>query len=79
MYKEGKNIVLLWSTYTETGYAIIKSVSKTGIYGEYVFDKILFDKDGGHCMRFTDLNGKNRITFHQPNKTPFERMKLFED
>lgn len=79
LYQEGKDIVLLWSTYTETGYAIIKSVSKTGIYGEYVFDKILFDKDGGHCMRFTDLKGKNRITFHQPNKTPFERMKLFED
>ena len=44
---------------------------------EYVFEKIVFRKDGGHCMCFTDLTGKRYLTFHQPNRTPDERMKLF--
>lgn len=77
LYEENGNIVLLWSTYTETGYTVVKSVSRSGIYGEYVFEKIVFRKDGGHCMCFTDLTGKRYLTFHQPNRTPDERMKLF--
>ena len=77
LYEEPGQIVLLWSTIGKNGYTVVKSVSKTGIYGEYVFDKIVFDKDGGHCMCFTDLRGKYYITFHQPNRTPDERMKLF--
>lgn len=79
LYEENGEIVLLWSTFTETGYSVIKSVSKNGIFGDYVLEKVLFDKDGGHCMRFTDLKGKVRIVFHQPNVTPKERLHLFED
>lgn len=79
LYEENGNIVLLWSTFTETGYSVLKSVSKSGIYGEYVLENVLFDKDGGHCMRFTDLNGHSQITFHQPNVTPDERMHLFAE
>lgn len=78
LYEEENKIVLLWSTLSATGYTVIRSVSEQGVYGEYVFDKILFDQDGGHCMRFIDLNGKNRLTLHQPNVTPEERMKLFD-
>ena len=29
-------------------------------------------------MCFTDLDGEKRITFHQPNITPNERMKIFK-
>lgn len=79
LYEGRHNIYLLWSTFTETGYSVVKSVSKNGIFGDYVLEKVLFDKDGGHCMRFTDLKGKDRIVFHQPNVSPKERMKLFED
>lgn len=79
LYEESGEIVLLWSTFTKTGYAIIKSVSKNGVFGDYELEKILFDQDGGHCMRFVDLNGRERIVFHQPNVSPKERMKLFGD
>lgn len=76
LYEEDGQIVLLWSTFTGNGYTIIKSVSKNGIYGEYVLEKVLFDQDGGHCMRFIDLEGNQCITFHQPNRSPDERMQI---
>lgn len=78
LYEENGRIVLLWSTLSKTGYTVVKSVSENGVYGEYKFDKILFDKDGGHCMRFLDGNGNPRIVLHQPNVTPNERMKIFD-
>lgn len=34
--------------------------------------------DGGHSIAFTDLNGKRRLTLHQPNVTPDERMKVLD-
>lgn len=77
LYEESGRIVLLWSTIGKNGYTVVRNVSTSGIYGEYVFDRVLFDKDGGHCMCFTDSFGKRYLTFHQPNRTPFERMKLF--
>lgn len=78
LYEEDGRIVLLWSTFTDSGYTVVKSVSENGIYGEYKFEKILFDKDGGHCMRFVSFDGNSQITFHQPNVTPNERMKIFK-
>lgn len=77
LYEEDGNIVLLWSTVGKSGYTVVKSVSKNGVFGDYEFDKIVFSEDGGHCMCFTDLEGGRRLTLHQPNGTPNERMKLF--
>lgn len=79
LYEEQGKVILLWSTFTKTGYSILKSVSTNGVFGDYTLEQVLFDKDGGHCMRFADLQGKQWITFHQPNKTPEERMHLFEE
>lgn len=77
LYEEDGNIVLLWSAVGKNGYTVVKSVSKSGVFGEYEFDKIVFEEDGGHCMCFTDLKGGRRLALHQPNVTPNERMKLF--
>ena len=77
LYEENDTIVLLWSTFTKNGYAVVKSVSKDGIMGEYKFEKLLVDSDGGHSMSFLDLNGKRNLTFHQPNRPSEERMQLF--
>ena len=79
LYEEGGKIVLLWSTFTESGYSVIRNVSENGVYGDYAFDKKLFEKDGGHCMRFTDLQGKSHIVLHQPNTSPLERAVLIDD
>lgn len=79
LYEQDGNIVLLWSGWSKTGYSVFKNVSKNGVYGDYVFEKTVYLKDGGHCMRFTDLQGNSYITLHQPNVTPNERMRLFPD
>ena len=73
---EGKEIALYWSTYTEDGYCVVRSVADN-VFGEYQFDKLVFKKDGGHAMVFFSLEGKKYITFHQPNCSPDERMKVF--
>ena len=33
LYEENGKIVLLWSTYTKTGYSVFRSVSGNGVYG----------------------------------------------
>ncbi len=76
LYEENGNIVLLWSTCSETGYSVFKSVSKNGVCGDYEYAEKVFAQDGGHCMAFRDLNGKRFIALHQPDHTPDERMKL---
>lgn len=79
LYMQDEKIVLLWSTITETGYSVIKSVSNNGVYGEFVFDKFVFKDNGGHCMRFFDKNGKAHIVLHQPNETPLERLIILDE
>ncbi len=74
--EEGK-IALYWSTYTQTGYSVAKSVAQD-IFGEYVFEKFVFTDDGGHSMNFTDLNGKRKLALHQPNQSPLERLRVFD-
>ena len=79
LYEKDGNISLLWSTYTKTGYSVFESVSKNGVRGDYVAKRKIFEKDGGHCMRFTDLQGKSHIVLHQPNASPLERAVLIDD
>ncbi len=76
LYEENGKIVLLWSTIGKSGYTIVKSVSNNGALGDYKFEKIVFDRDGGHCMCFVDRNGKHCLTLHQPNETSKERMQF---
>ena len=78
LYEENGRIVLLWSTIGSGGYMVIKNVSDGGVFGNYIFEKVIFDDDGGHCMRFTGLDGTPRIIFHRPNITPYERIKLVD-
>lgn len=77
LYDENGKIVLLWSTFTQHGYAVVKSVSNNGIMGDYAFEKLLYDSDGGHSMSFVDWQGKRKLAFHRPNRTPEERMQFF--
>ena len=78
VYEEGNDVVLLWSTFTETGYSVVQSRSETGVFGEYGFEKFLFTEDGGHCMVFKTFEGESLLVLHQPNETPFERLRYFK-
>lgn len=73
---ENDEIALYWSTFTKQGYSVVRSVSKD-VFGEYKFDKFIFKEDGGHAMVFSDFQGNKHITFHQPNNSPYERIKIF--
>ena len=77
LYEEDGKIVLLWSTFTQNGYAVVKSVSSNGVMGDYNFEKLLYDHDGGHSMSFVDFQGKRNLTFHRPNRAYEERMQYF--
>lgn len=75
---EGK-LLLLWSSGGAEGYAIGLAESDNGdITGKWTHQKeLLFKKDGGHGMIFTDLSGKAYVTLHSPNHTPDERPCFF--
>ncbi len=74
--EEDGKIALYWSTFTKTGYSVARSVAED-IFAPYAFDRLIFEKDGGHCMLFKDLAGVTQLTLHQPNVGPLERMKIF--
>ena len=78
MHGEDGAIVLLWSTFTPEGYCISRNISTTGAMGEYEFDTLVFNQNGGHSMVFDDLEGKHRIIFHHPNNSPNERLKIMD-
>jgi GH43 family beta-xylosidase len=68
-------LLMLWSSFGKTGYAIGLARSATGgIMGPWVQDEEpLFAQDGGHGMLFTTFEGEWMLTIHRPNKTPDER------
>lgn len=68
------NLVMLWSSNGEHGYAIGQAISENGIKGPWNHvDTPLFGKDGGHGMIFKALDGRLLLTIHSPNDTPNER------
>lgn len=79
LYEENGAIVLLWSCFTKDGYAVVRSISRNGIFGDYEFDRMVFTRDGGHCMRFTDRRGTPCLILHRPNTPPDERPCILPD
>ena len=77
--KSGR-LYLIWSNgVAGNGYCVLVRSSASGkLAGPWTKDRILYGKDGGHGMIFKALDGRLLLTIHQPNKTPDERMRLFE-
>ena len=86
--KRDNCLEMIWSSYSNTGYAIGVCRSKS-IKGPWIQDdKPIFAKDGGHAMVFLE-NGEEKIAFHKPNTfdgnerlqiLPYSnRLKLQED
>ncbi|HKM08188.1 MAG TPA: glycoside hydrolase family 43 protein [Sphaerochaeta sp.] len=78
-HSDGK-LVMLWSSVGHKGYAMGCAVSDTGlVQGPWrQIQKPLIDADGGHGMVFSDFAGNLQVTYHTPNKTPFERFVFHE-
>ena len=73
-------LYMIWSNMIkDSGYCILQRVSKSGsLAGPWTDHEILYARDGGHGMVFRDLGGALKLTLHQPNKTPQERMRIYD-
>ena len=71
----GGELLLLWSSHSESGYTIGVARSVSGqLLGPWQQDaEPLYSGDGGHCMTFRDLNGNFWVSLHHPDETPYER------
>ena len=68
-------LICLWSSFGKYGYVEAISRSDNGkIGGNWTIDKkLLFDRNGGHGMIFSDFDNEYFFVYHSPNETPFER------
>ena len=77
---ESGKLLLTWSPIPDSNYIVAGAVSDSGsIHGPWRhLEKPIFDRNGGHAMLFTDLNGKKKMAIHYPERVPDERA-LFLD
>lgn len=75
LLKKGDKLISIWSSFYKGEYCEAVSRSDNGlISGKWsVDDKLIFEKNGGHGMIFTDFDGTAYFVFHSPNETPLER------
>jgi GH43 family beta-xylosidase len=81
LYKTSKGkLLMIWSSSGEKGYAEGIAISETGkISGPWKHvEKLLFAEDGGHGMIFKSFDNRLMFVYHQPNKSPDERVRLVE-
>lgn len=81
LYRNRKGeLLMLWSSFSDRGYAIGIARSATGeVPGPWEQIPLpLFRQDGGHGMLFRTLDGQLMLSIHQPNRTPDERAHFFE-
>ncbi|MBQ7907428.1 MAG: family 43 glycosylhydrolase [Clostridia bacterium] len=75
LLKVENELISIWSSFSKGEYVEAIARSHNGkISGKWTIDNnLLFEKDGGHGMIFTDLKGQLSFVYHTPNTTPFER------
>ncbi len=79
LHNERGELLMLWSSFSDEGYAIGLSRSRSGdILGPWEhFEEPLFSKDGGHGMLFRTFDRRLMLAIHRPNHTA-ERAVFFE-
>lgn len=80
LVKDEKHLWMFWSSFHKGCYAIGMAVSESSKLAApwRHFNKLLFEKDGGHGMLFESIEGKLYFTLHQPNSPGLERPCFFE-
>ena len=71
-------LLMVWSSFSEDGYVAAVAYSDNGeIDGKWRHkEELLFSKDGGHGMIFTDKSGQLLFIMHTPNTSPDERPQI---
>lgn len=72
-------LILVWSPYLNDNYVTLGAVSESGaVKGPWRhMERPVYDRDGGHAMLFTDLEGVLRISLHSPERFGDERAHFF--
>ena len=75
LIKRDDTLLSIWSSFHNGEYCEAVARSDNGkINGNWkIDDNLLYKKNGGHGMIFTDFMGNDLFLFHQPNETPNER------
>jgi hypothetical protein len=69
---------MIWSSFGSNEYAIGTAISENGkIAGPWVQSDLLFEENGGHGMILETFEGELLLVFHQPNRGPEERARLY--
>ena len=74
--KNDKGVLFaIWSSFYKGEYCEAIARSSNGkLNGNWTIDEnLIYEKDGGHGMIFTDRNDDTYFVFHAPNDTPNER------
>ena len=74
------SLLMLWSSFTEKGYATGYAKSKSGeIHGPWIQrQEPLYFLDGAHSMLFHTFDGRLMMSLHCPNIHTKKKMLLFE-
>lgn len=78
---KGGNLRMIWSSFAEgNNYCVALASPEGGVFSGrwYPEKELLFQKDGGHGMIFTGLDGKRYLALHSPNETLQERPFFYE-
>ena len=75
LVKKNGTLLSIWSSFYKGEYCEAIARSDNGrIDGNWTIDdKLLYEKNGGHGMIFTNFDGNDLFLFHTPNETPKER------
>ena len=76
MYRtENGRLIMIWSSFYRGEYCEGIAYSQSGsVMGPWEQDeRLLFEKNGGHGMIFTDLDGALQFVLHSPNQSLLER------
>lgn len=80
LFKKNGILYMLWSGYDSNGYVQALSYTKSGkLFGKWEHNhELLYDKDGGHGMVFTDFENNKKVVLHTQNCTENNRPVIFD-
>ena len=80
-YNDSRQLCMLWSSWSERGYAMGISVSESGITGPWHHAPKAAYYGGGHGMVFQTNAGEEYVVWHAPNEAQKEhpRFMLMEE
>ena len=75
-YNKSGKLCMLWSSWSERGYAMGISVSEDGINGPWIHSQEAAYYGGGHGMVFRENSGESNVLWHAPNEALHEHPRL---